>query len=232
MKVDIISAVPQMLDSLLYNSILQRGIDRKIIEIVVHNLRDWTTDKHKIIDDTPYGGGPGMILKADIVSKAIRDLRKSNSLVIYTSPRGKTFNQNLAREMSTYEHLIILCGHYKGMDERAMKSVDMEISVGDYILSGGEIPATLICDAVLRLVPGVMSDIESANGDSFENILLDCAYYTRPYDFEGEKVPDILCSGNHKEIEKWRLQDSIEITKSRRPDLYELYKMSLKNKNS
>ncbi|PID29208.1 MAG: tRNA (guanosine(37)-N1)-methyltransferase TrmD [Candidatus Cloacimonadota bacterium] len=228
MKIDIISAVPQLLDSVLFNSILQRGIEKELIEISVHNLRDWTVDRNRVIDDNLYGGGPGMLLKVDILVKAIKSLRRDGSLVVLTSPRGRILNQPLVRDLSNYSHIVIVCGHYKGVDERVRDYIDMEISVGDYVLTGGEIPAAIICDSVLRLVPGVMSDINSANSDSFENILLDCAHYTRPLEFEGKVVPEVLRSGNHKLIDEWRLNSSIDITKENRPDIFDKYLQSQK----
>lgn len=223
MKIDIVSAVPQLLDGILNESILKRGMEKSLIEINIHDLRKWTSDKHKTVDDTPYGGGPGMILKAEPYYLAIEELKTGDSLVIITTPRGKVLKQPVVHELLQNKHLIILCGHYKAMDERIYNFVDLELSIGDYILTGGEIPAAAIVDSVCRLVPGVISDIDSALSDSFENTLLDCSYYTRPYEFKGVKVPDTLISGNHKKIDEWRLSDSIEITKKKRPDLYEKY---------
>lgn len=223
MKIDIITALPEILESMVNSSILKRGMEKGLVEINIRNLRDWTEDRHNTVDDTPYGGGPGMVMKVEPIYKAIKDLREPESLVILTSPRGKVLEQALVRELLEYKHLIILCGHYKELDERVRKYVDMEISVGDFILTGGEIPAALITDAVTRLIPGVISDIESANSDSFENGLLDCAYYTRPQEFDNETVPEVLVNGNHKLIDKWRHESSLEITKRYRPDLYEAY---------
>ncbi len=238
MKIDIISVVPKLLESFLFESIIKRGIDKSLVEISVHDLREWALDKHKTVDDTPYGGGAGMVMKIDPLVLAINDLKSRVAIikkednddviiktsVILTSPRGRVYNQSITKELlNNYNHLIIICGHYKGVDERIYNYIDDEISIGDFILTGGEIPAAVITDSIVRLIPGVISDIASANSDSFsseENSnLLDCGYYTRPVEFEGHKVPEVLTNGNHKLIENWKKENSLEKTKLSRPDL-------------
>jgi tRNA (guanine37-N1)-methyltransferase len=219
MKIDIITALPELLTGYMEGSMLKIGSDKGLLNIKVHDLRNWTNDKHRTVDDTPYGGGPGMIMKVEPFVKAIRDLRTEESIIIMPTPTGEVYDQKSARNLSNQKHLIIICGHYKGIDGRIDNYVDKFISVGDYIVTGGELPAAIIADSVCRLVPGVISDIESANSDSFENDLLDCDYYTRPPVFENYTVPDVLISGNHKAINEWRKNDSLEKTKSRRPDL-------------
>jgi len=236
MKIDIISVVPKLLESFLFESIIKRGIEKSLVEITVYDLREWAFDKHKTVDDTPYGGGAGMIMKIDPLVAAIKDLKSrvvvndcDNNIktnVILTSPRGKVYNQSITNELlNNYNHLIIICGHYKGVDERIYNYIDNEISIGDFILTGGEIPAAVITDSIVRLIPGVISDIASANTDSFSSEdnsnLLDCGYYTRPLEFEGHKVPDVLANGNHKLIENWKKQNSLDKTRKNRPDLLE-----------
>lgn len=223
MKIDIVSAVPDIFGSFFSESILKRGSDKGLIEITVHDLRKWALDKHKVVDDTPYGGGPGMIMRVDVLHRAVSELSSENSLVILTTPRGEKLAQSRVRQLVEHNHLIIVCGHYKAVDERFNQFVDLEISIGDFILTGGELPAAILTDAVCRLVPGVISDLESANTDSFENGLLDCGYYTRPLEYAGLSVPDVLVGGNHKLIKEFRQQDAERITKSRRPDLYQEY---------
>ncbi|MBN2790818.1 MAG: tRNA (guanosine(37)-N1)-methyltransferase TrmD [Candidatus Delongbacteria bacterium] len=219
MKIDIISAHPDMFEGFLDHSILKIGKEKGLIEITVHDLRKWTEDKHHTVDDTPYGGGPGMIMKIEPFHQAITELRQEDSFVILTTPAGEIYDQEKAHKFLDYRHLIIICGHYKGIDARIDNFIDMKLSVGDYILTGGELPAAIIVDSVCRLIPGVISDLDSALSDSFENGLLDCSYYTRPYDFMGLKVPEVLTSGNHKKIDEWRYNDSIEITEKYRPEL-------------
>lgn len=224
MKIDIISAHPDMFKGFLDHSILKIGKDKGLTDIKVHDLRKWTEDKHKTVDDTPYGGGPGMIMKIEPFYKAIMELKQKDSYIILTTPAGIKYEQETAHKFLDYRHLIIICGHYKGIDARIDNFIDLKLSVGDYILTGGELPAAIIVDSVCRLIPGVISDLDSALSDSFENGLLDCSYYTRPNEFMGLKVPEVLISGNHKKIDEWRANDSIEITKKNRPEL-------LKNKN-
>jgi tRNA (guanine37-N1)-methyltransferase len=231
MQIDIITAFPNMVSVPLNESILGRASSKNLVQINIHDLRDWTEDKHRTIDDTPYGGGAGMIFKIEPLYKCIKEIfekaESTNKEIILTSPRGGMFDQKRATEFSLIDHLIIICGHYKGVDERIKSFFSVkEISVGDYILSGGEIPALLIVDAVVRLIPGAISDIDSAMTDSFSDFLLDCDYYTRPENFKGESVPEILLSGDHKKIENWRLKQRERITQERRPDLYKKYKES------
>lgn len=219
MKIDVITALPELVKGFLTESILRIGQEKGIIEINVHDLRDWTTDKHRTVDDTAYGGGPGMIMKIEPFAKAISDLRTDVSTVIFPTPEGRVYDQKSAHALAEKEHLILVCGHYKGVDARVDNYVDMKISVGDYILTGGELPAAVITDSVCRLIPGVISDIGSAMSDSFENGLLDCSYYTRPPLYEGHEVPPVLISGNHKMIDEWRYNDSLRRTEELRPDL-------------
>lgn len=224
MKIDIVTALPELVTGFVNNSILRIGSDKGLLDIRVHDLRDWTTDKHRTVDDSAYGGGPGMIMKIEPFVRAIKDLRNEGSLVVMPSPAGEMYSQKKARELSKEEHLIFICGHYKGIDGRIGNYIDIMISAGDYILTGGELVAAMISDSVCRLIPGVISDIESANTDSFENGMLDCDYFTRPPVFEGHCVPDALISGNHKMINEWRRNDSVEKTKKLRPDLFEKIK--------
>ncbi len=230
MKIDIVTALPDLLAGFVRESILRIGQEKGLVELKVHDLRDWTSDRHRTVDDSPYGGGPGMIMKVGPFVDAIRDLRTDGTVVIMPTPAGEVYSQKTARELLELEHMIIICGHYKGIDARIERYIDRMISTGDYILTGGELPAAIIADSVCRLIPGVISDIGSADSDSFENGLLDCGYYTRPPVFEGHEVPGILVSGNHKAIEKWRLNDSLSRTKTARPDLFENYNDKLKIK--
>ena len=233
MQIDIITAFPSMISSPLEESIIKRARSKKVVRIHIHNLRDWAKDKHKTIDDTPYGGGAGMILKVEPLYSCLKDIiggsEEKDYNIILTSPRGKKFDQNKATQLSLSKHLIIICGHYKGVDERIKCFFQIqEISVGDYVLSGGELPALIIVDALVRLLPGVLNDIESAWTDSFSDSLLDCNYYTRPENFKGEDIPKILLSGDHKKIEEWRQNKKEEITKKNRADLYDEYLKTLK----
>ena len=229
MQIDIVTAFPQLVAEPLNQSILKRAKEKKTVTINVHDLRNWATDRHKSIDDAPYGGGAGMIFKIAPLYECLTDIYTKSGgdkgKIILTSPRGKVFSQRECTKMSNESRLIIICGHYKGVDERIKKFFPVEeISIGDFILTGGEIAALAITDAVVRLLPGVISDIDSAWTDSFSDNLLDCDYYTRPHNFKGESVPKVLLSGDHSEIEKWRQDKRIEITKKNRPDLYEKFK--------
>lgn len=221
-RIDIISAVPQLLKSPLSESILKRAQERKLAEIVVHDLRSFTHDKHKIVDQPPYGGGSGMILKPEPIFECIEALQKERSYdeVIYVTADGELFNQKSANDLSLKKNLIILCGHYKGVDERVRETlITREISIGDYVLTGGELAAMVIADAVVRLIPGVINDGESALTDSFQDGLLDAPSYTRPPEFRGMKVPDVLIGGNHAEISAWREEQRKRKTQKRRKDL-------------
>ena len=218
MKIDILTLFPEMFTA-LDSSIIGRAVKNGDLEINVINIRDFAHDKHKRCDDTPYGGGAGMVMMVEPIFKAINSIKSDNSHVIYTSPRGKTLSQKVVRELAEKEHLIILCGHYEGVDERAIElCVDEEISIGDYVLTGGEIPAMAITDSVSRYVAGVVKQA-SLEEESFANGLLEYPQYTKPQIFEGLEVPAVLLSGNHQEVDKWRLEQSRKITKERRPDL-------------
>lgn len=224
MRIDIISAVPALLDSSLGHSIVSRAIEKSLVEIVVHDLRDFAVNKHGQIDDYPFGGGAGMVLRIEPIATIIRQLQAERHYdeVIYMSPDGETLKQGMVNTLSLKENLIILAGHYKGVDQRARDLfITKEISVGDYVLSGGEIPAALLTDAIVRLIPGVIGDETSALLDSFQDGLLDAPYYTRPAEFEGHEVPDVLLSGHKANIDTWRTDMSIQKTQTRRPDLLE-----------
>ncbi|RVU01446.1 tRNA (guanosine(37)-N1)-methyltransferase TrmD [Mucilaginibacter limnophilus] len=222
MRFDIITVLPGLLDSPFAHSILQRAQKKGITEIVVHNLRDYATNKHKSVDDYPYGGGSGMVMMIEPFAACIEKLKSEREYdeVIFMSPDGETLNQQIANQLSVKGNIIILCGHYKGIDQRIRDLfVTREISIGDYVLSGGELPAAVLVDAVVRLIPGVLSDETSALSDSFQGDLLDAPVYTRPADWNGHKIPDVLLSGHAGEIEKWRFEQALERTKTRRPDL-------------
>ena len=223
MRFDIITVLPELMASPLNHSIIKRAKERGLVEINLINLRDFTTDRHKTVDDYAFGGGAGMVMMIEPVFKAIEMLKSQRNYdeIIYTSPDGEPFTQKIANRISLRQNIIILAGHYKGIDQRIRDHlVTMEISIGEYVLSGGELPASIIVDAVVRLIPGVMSDEQSALSDSFQDDLLAPPVYTRPSEFKGWKVPDILLSGNTPEIEKWRHQQSVERTKKLRPGLY------------
>jgi tRNA (guanine37-N1)-methyltransferase len=235
MQIDIITAFPVMLSAPLQESMIGRAVKSGLASIYIHDLRDWTHDKHHTIDDTPYGGGAGMVYKIEPLFECLQDLIDKSGdrkrQLILTSPRGEVFNQDRAVRFSLLDQLIIICGHYKGVDERIKAFFPIvEVSIGDFVLSGGEIPAAAIADAVVRLVPGVLGDADSAFSDSFNDYLLDCEYYTRPENFRGKKVPAVLLSGDHKKIDAWRLERKEIITRERRPDLYKKYKRHIKIK--
>lgn len=219
MKIDVLTLFPEMF-SAIKESIIGRAINNKLIDLNLINIRDFSKDKHKHVDDTPYGGGAGMIMKADVVYNAYNSINdKENAKVIYLTPKGKTLNQQIVKNLSKEKHLILLCGHYEGIDQRVLdKIVDEEISVGDYVLTGGELPAMILIDSVSRYVKGVLSE-GSTDEESFSNNLLEYPQYTRPLEFEGEKVPEVLISGNHQEIEKWRQEQSLIETFKKRKDL-------------
>lgn len=229
MNIDIMTLFPEFVDGILSESIIGRARKAEKLSVKCHNIRDYSEDKHHRVDDTPYGGGKGMLMAAPPIYRtymAIRELRgytdESRVLAVYMSPRGKVFNQSLAAEMAEYDGVIILCGHYEGVDERIIEEIiDMEISLGDFVLTGGELPACIVADAVGRLCDGVLSDPECHEKESFSSGLLEYPQYTRPYEFHGKKVPDVLLSGHHENIEKWRNERSLEITRERRPDLLE-----------
>ena len=218
MKFDVLTLFPEMFEP-LKQSIIGRATQRNLININIVNIRDFSKNKHKKVDDTPYGGGAGMVIKPDVVYDCYNSVKTKNCKVIYLTPQGKVLNQKKVVELSKQEHLILLCGHYEGIDQRVLdKIVDEEISIGDYILTGGELPAMVLIDSVSRYVKGVLKE-DSIKEESFSNGLLEYPQYTRPEIFEGEKVPEILLSGHHEKIEKWRKEKSFEITKNKRPDL-------------
>lgn len=222
MRIDIITLLPELLKSPFEASILKRAIENKLVEVHFHNLRGYTSDKYKSVDDYQYGGGAGMVMLIEPIDKCISKLKEQRFYdeVIYMTPDGTTLNQQIANSISLCKNIIILCGHYKGVDQRVRDMfVTKEISIGDYVLSGGELAAAVLCDAVIRLIPGVLGDETSALTDSFQDNLLAPPIYTRPREYKGYKVPEILFSGNFPEIEKWRDEQSYQRTKERRPDL-------------
>lgn len=222
MRIDILTVMPEMLESPLGCSILKRARDKGLAEIVVHNLRDYTTSRHRKVDDYPFGGEAGMVMQVQPVDACISELKSQRDYdeVIFTSPDGKTFDQPMANSLSLLNNIIILCGHYKGVDYRIREHlVTMEISIGDYVLTGGELPAAVIADAVVRLIPGVIGDEQSALSDSFQDNLLAPPVYTRPADYKGWKVPEILLSGHEAKIAEWRQEQALERTRRLRPDL-------------
>jgi tRNA (guanine37-N1)-methyltransferase len=227
MRFDILTLFPQMFDAVIDDSITSRAIENKIIEINPINIRDYTKDKHKKVDDYPYGGGDGMIMAVQPIYDAYCSIVRGldyKPKVIYLSPQGKVFSQKKAKELSQERHLILLCGHYEGIDERVIEEiVDEEVSIGDYVLTGGELPAMVLIDSVSRLIPGVLSNENSHLDESHSDGLLEYPQYTRPYEFNGKTVPDILMSGHHANINDWRRLQSIERTKNKRPDLYNEY---------
>ena len=223
MKFDVLTLFPQMFTP-LRESIIGRAVEKKLIEINLIDIRDFSKDKHKKVDDTPYGGGAGMVMMPNVVYDAYKSVETENSKVIYMSPKGQTLNQKKVKKLSHENHLIILCGHYEGIDQRVIdKIVDEEISIGDYVLTGGELPAMVLIDSVSRYIEGVLK-ADSIKEESFSDGLLEYPQYTRPEVFEGVRVPEVLLSGNHQNIEKWRKENAIKVTSEKRPDL-------LQNKN-
>lgn len=220
MKISILTLFPEMF-SIFDHSIIGRAKANNIVDMELFNIRDYTLSRHKKVDDYPYGGGAGMVMAPQPIVDTIRAAKKTNNgKVIFLGPRGKTFNQEMAKDLSKEENLIFLCGHYEGIDERVYKHIDMEISLGDFVLTGGEMAAIPVIDSVLRLIPGVLGKEESFMEESFYNGFLEYPQYTRPEEFEGDKVPEILLSGHHENIRQWRRLQSIQITKERRPDLF------------
>ena len=222
MHIDIISIFPKIFTPFLNESIIKRAQNKKKVKIFVHDLRDYTQDKHKKVDDRPFGGGPGMVMTAQPIFDAVKKIKgRRKSLVILTCPKGKKLNQPLLKDLSKHKSLIIICGHYEGVDHRVCTElVDECISIGDYILTGGELPALVLVDAITRLIPGVLGKADSLMSESFEDSLLEYPQYTRPANFRGKKVPNVLLSGNHAQIVNWRKQQSLSQTKKGRPDLY------------
>lgn len=218
MKFDVLTLFPEMFKS-LDESIIGRAKEKGLIEINLINIRDFSKNKHKKVDDTPYGGGAGMVMMPDVVYNAYSSVKDDKAKVIYLSPQGKVLNQDKVKELSKENHLILLCGHYEGIDQRVLDEiVDEEISIGDYVLTGGELPAMVLIDSVSRYVQGVLSE-DSTNEESFSSNLLEYPQYTRPEEFRGKKVPEVLISGHHENIRKWREEKSLEVTKKKRPDL-------------
>lgn len=220
MKFDVLTLFPEMFET-MKQSIFGKAMEKGIVTMNTVNIRDFSKDKHKKVDDTPYGGGAGMVMMPDVVYSAYQSIEAKDAKVIYMSPQGKTLSQKKVEELAKQDHLIILCGHYEGIDQRVLdKIVDEEISIGDYVLTGGEIPAMVLMDSVSRYVEGVLKQ-DSIKEESFTNGLLEYPQYTRPETFEGQKVPEILLTGHHENIEKWRKEQSLKITKQKRPDLLE-----------
>ncbi len=223
MKVDVLALFPEIFTPALQTGILKRVQENDKLNVNVYNLRDWSTDKHKTVDDYPYGGGAGMILKPEPIFAAIEALNtESDAQILFLTPQGTPLTQPLVEALSLESHIIILCGRYKGIDERVRKKlVTMEVSIGDFVISGGEIAALVLIDAIGRVLPGALGDYESAHEDSFSRDLLDHPHYTRPVEFDGMRVPDVLLTGHHKNIQEWRLAEAIKRTAQRRPDLLE-----------
>lgn len=232
MKFEILSLFPEMFDSPFAGSILGKAIDKGLIEISAHALRDWAEGRHKLTDDAPYGGGDGMVMKPEPVARALSDLRKAapGAKVLLMTPQGKPFSQSDAASLACEDALILLCGRYEGFDERIRTMVDAEYSLGDFVLTGGEIPAMAMVDAVARLVPGVLGSAGSAEKDSFSDGLLEHPHYTRPAEYEGMRVPEVLLSGNHAEIARWRRREQLKRTLERRPDLLEKATLTLEDR--
>lgn len=219
MRVDILTLFPEMFVGPLDHSIVGRARRRGILEVRIVNIRDFATDKHRIVDDTPYGGGPGMVMKPEPLYAAVEAVRGADSHVILMDPQGERFTQERAWELSRKPHLVLVCGHYEGVDERVRPLMDEELSIGDYVLTGGELPAMVVLDAVCRLLPGALGEEASAREDSFQDGLLDHPHYTRPAVFRGMAVPEVLLSGHHEEIRRWRRREALRRTWLRRPDL-------------
>jgi tRNA (guanine37-N1)-methyltransferase len=220
MKVDVLTLFPEMFAGPLDVSIVKRARSAGLVDLRIHNLRDYTCDRHKTVDDKPFGGGPGMVLKPEPIFEAVEKLAGENTRVILTTPAGRTFTQAVACEMAQLEHLLFICGSYEGVDERVIEAlVDDELSVGDYVLTNGGLPAMVVIDAVIRLLPGALGDEQSTRDESFSRGLLEYPQYTRPAEFRGMKVPEVLLSGHHAEIEKWRDDQARRRTEKRRPDL-------------
>jgi tRNA (guanine37-N1)-methyltransferase len=223
MKIDILTLFPEMFSGFLENGIVNRAVKKHLVEVQLHNIRDYSTDKHHQVDDYPFGGGAGMVMKPEPLYNVLTDTLKNfaDVPVIYFTPQGRLLNQDIANRYKDKEHIVLLCGHYKEIDQRIRDEfVTDEISIGDYVLSGGELPAMVMLDSVVRLIDGVLGDMESALTDSHQSKYLGTKHYTRPHIFRGMSVPDVLLSGNHKEIEQWREAQAINLTKERRPDLY------------
>lgn len=224
MRIDILTLFPEMFQGVFSNSILNRAQDQNKLQLVVHDFREYSKNKHKKVDDYSYGGGQGMVISVEPIVDCLKNIPNYESAwKIITTPQGKTLQQSVVQEFSTIEHLILICGHYEGIDERILHYVNQEVSIGDYILTGGEIAAMAIVDSVARLIPGVLGNEVSSQDESFEEDLLEYPQYTRPLEYDGHKVPDVLLSGHHENIKKWRKEQQIQKTKAKRPDLYLKY---------
>lgn len=229
MKITILTLFPEMFESYLNNSIIKRAQAKNLVEFELVNIRDFTKNKNHRVDDYPTGGGAGLIMQCQPVLDALKSVKNENSKVLLTSPRGRTFSQEMAMSLSKNQHLIFICGHYEGIDERVNKYVDELISIGDFILTGGEVPVMAMSDSIIRLIKGVITE-ESIVDESFNNGLLEYPQYTFPYDYEGDTIPDILFSGNHQAIEKYRKKQSLVLTRTHRPDLFEKYNLTKQDK--
>ena len=242
MKIDIITIFPGMFEGPLSESLIGKARDNGILRIGIHDLRSFAKDKHHIVDDRPFGGGPGMVIKPDLIYDALKSLKAikktrtglgsnvNKPFVIYMSPQGKTLNSEIAKKLARHSHLVLLCGHYEGIDERAADWIDEEISIGDYVLTGGELPAMVLVDCLARNLPGVVKEADSVKNDSFYNGLLDNPHYTRPAVFRKKGIPEVLLSGHHEKIAQWRREQSLLRTKQRRPELLTEIKLSAEDK--
>ncbi len=224
MRIDILTLFPGMFTGVFKESMVRIAQEKRLAEIHMHNLREWTSDRHRTVDDKPYGGGPGMIMKVEPVDKALRDLKKKAArgiepVVVLITPQGGKFTQRTAKMLSSLEHIILICGHYEGFDERIRSLVDMEISIGDYVLTCGEVPAMVLCDAIIRLIPGVLGDEGCLLDESFERGTLEYPQYTRPAEYKKMRVPEVLLSGDPKKIDEWKKRQALSRTMKRRPDL-------------
>ncbi len=220
MDIDVLTLFPRIVDGPLEESILKRAQDRGLFRVTVHNIRDFTHDKHHVVDDKPYGGGQGMLLKPEPIFEAVHSVKREDSCIVFMTPQGQPLTQQLARQFASKSHIVIICGHYEGIDERVRETlVDEEVSIGDYVLTNGAIAAVVFVDVVVRLLPGVLGDKQSAEDDSFATGLLEGPQYTRPPVYQGMKVPEILLSGDHAAINEWRIEQRRKRTKERRPDL-------------
>jgi tRNA (guanine37-N1)-methyltransferase len=227
MRIEYLSIFPEIFKGILETGLIRQATERRLLQVHVHDLRNYTQDKHRTVDDVPYGGGPGMVFKPEPIFEAIESLGRQNSIVILPSPQGQLFDQAMAEQLALSERLIFICGRYEGIDERVCEQlVDREISIGDFVTMGGELPALIMTEAIIRFVPGIIGKQDSVIADSFQQSVLDFPHYTRPENFRGSKVPDVLLSGNHEEIRKWRRKMALQRTLDRRPDLLEKAKLT------
>lgn len=225
MKFKVLTLFPDFIESIRNYGVLGRALENEIIDMEVKNIRDYSLNKHKKVDDEIYGGGAGMLMTPQPIYDALEDVKDDNSVIIYMSPQGRVLDQEICKELASYDNLVLLCGHYEGIDSRITNNyVDMELSIGDYVMTGGELGALVVMDSVSRMIPGVLGNDESAVTDSHYNMLLQHDVYTRPREFNGLAVPDILLSGDHKKVAEWRYENSIKNTKQKRPDIYKKYK--------